>query len=289
MIKILYCNQCGGQLKDTANFCKYCGAKIKKQPESEVQSKPSVSTQSIPRSESLFNQAIMSEKKIEQGLRAPSFIEENVVKDPFLLSEQEHFDPITDEIIDVLYSREREVDIKEELKEILSEVEKISQRLNIGIVSKDEAADQIKDKQDLISALKAERKSLKIEKIALETLSVELKELQDKLDKLHIMYNEGKITHETIYTKLKKEYSDSYDLKKADYDKQLSNMVNWLKILEFDVQKMKEDIDILKVKANLGEINTGEAEKKQMELEIDIYRKELAYHALKNVSDSITK
>ena len=182
-----------------------------------------------------------------------------------------------------MYSREREVDIKDEIKENLTEVEKIEQRLNIGLLSKEEASAQISEKQNLMTALKAERKSLKLDKIRIETLEEEIKELQDKLDKLHIMQNQGKISHESVYTKLKTEYETQLEDKSSEYNKQKRNMTNWLKILELDVQKMKEDIDMTNTKADLGEVAKDEAEKKQSELEIEIYRKELAYHALKNV------
>ena len=51
---------------------------------------------------------------------------------------------------------------------------------------------------------------------------------------------------------------------------------------------MKEDIDLVTTKADLGETSKNEAETKKSELEIDIYRKDLAYHALKKVQENIT-
>ena len=208
--------------------------------------------------------------------------------DPILQQTNEKFDPISDETIDILYSRERDVDIKEELKEILEDVEKIEQRLNIGLVSKEEAADQIQEKQNLMTALKSERKSLKTDKIKIEILEAEIKELKDKLDKLHIMYNEGKISHESVYEKLKGEYNTSLEDKKTEYEQWKKNIDHWLKVLDLDVQKMKEDIDLTNTKADLGEVDKEVAASKQSELEIDIYRKELAFHALKKVQETLT-
>ena len=291
----MFCAQCGSNIKDTANFCKYCGAKVKK---SSTSSSNQTQAQKVPepkqptptveppriitKEESLFSQPVMTGEPVsnpnssQQTTGITSF-------DPILQKPEEKFDPITDEIIDTLYSREREVDIKDEIKENLTEVEKIEQRLNIGLLSKEEASAQISEKQNLMTALKAERKSLKLDKIRIETLEEEIKELQDKLDKLHIMQNQGKISHESVYTKLKTEYETQLEDKSSEYNKQKRNMTNWLKILELDVQKMKEDIDMTNTKADLGEVAKDEAEKKQSELEIEIYRKELAYHALKNV------
>ena len=297
----MFCNQCGSNIKDTANFCKYCGSKIKKSASTSTTSPTDTKTSSetykppvepprfITKEESLFSQAVMSEEDLanqlqEQGKNQSQTLTEN---DPFLNKVSEKFDPMTDETIDTLYSRERDVDIKEEIKESLAEVEKIEQRLNIGLLSKEEASDQIKEKQDLMSALKAERKSLKSDKIAIETLQVEIKEFQDKLEKLHIMYNTGKIAHESVYEKLKAEYNAGLKSKQEKYDQEKINVRNWLSVLQADVKKMKEDIDMTNTKADLGEVPKEDAMKKQSELEIDIYRKELAYHALKKVQENL--
>ena len=102
------------------------------------------------------------------------------------------------------------------------------------------------------------------------------------------MYNEGKISHESVYNKLKGEYTTSLEDKKIEYEQLKKNVDHWLKVLELDVQKMKEDIDLTNTKADLGEIDKEVAESKQSELEIDIYRKELAYHALKKVQETLT-
>lgn len=297
----MFCQSCGSEIKDTANFCKYCGAKVKKTADSTTKpepkqeaSKPETNNPAveppriITKEESLFSQAVMSEPVNSNQYSSDDLNTPISSTDPFLKNEDEKFDPITDETIDILYSRERDVDIKDELKENLEEVEKIGQRLNIGLISKEEAADQIQEKQNLVTALKAERKSLKAEKITIEVLEGEIKELQNKLDKLHIMKNEGKISHESVYNKLKTEYDQSLTTKQQEYQQQKINITHWLTILEFDVQKMKEDIDMATTKADLGELPKEEAESKKTELEIEIYRKELAYHALKTVNEKIT-
>ena len=299
----MFCVQCGSNIKDSANFCKYCGAKVKK-GQSKTDSTSSSSTKSVPepkepvftvepprfitKEESMFNQTVMTDENPLNSLSSSEQTSGITDFDPILQQTEEKFDPINDETIDLLYSRERDVDIKEELKEILSDVEKIEQRLNIGLVSKEEATDQIQEKQNLISALKSERKSLKMDKIRIEILETEIKELNNKLDKLHIMYNEGKISHESVYNKLKGEYTTSLEDKKIEYEQLKKNVDHWLKVLELDVQKMKEDIDLTNTKADLGEIDKEVAESKQSELEIDIYRKELAYHALKKVQETLT-
>ena len=189
----MFCIQCGSSIKDTANFCKYCGAKVKKpatpaatptktvptpvpkQTEEQQPFKPPVEPpRFITKEESLFSQTVMTEDEPASQLSVKETKTPITSVDPFLQDQEEKFDPITDETIDVLYSRERENDIKDDLKENLSEVEKIEQRLNLGLLSKDEAAAQIQDKQNLMTALKAERKSLKNKKILIETLCEEI-------------------------------------------------------------------------------------------------------------------
>lgn len=298
----MFCNQCGSNIKDTANFCKYCGSKVKKSTATPATPKPTTNTipepktsnpfveppRIITKEESMFNKPVMTEKIPDDTSDDQESSLDITSSDPFLQPEEEEkFDPITDEIIDVLYSREREIDIKEEIKENLTEVEKIEQRLNIGLASKNDASQQILEKQNLMTALKSERKSLKLDKIRIELLEGEIKELKDKLDKLHVLFNQGKISHESVYKKLKGEYQSSLDEKEAEFNQQKINIKHWMKVLELDVQKMKEDIDLTNTKADLGEIPKDEAESKQSELEIDIYRKELAYHALKKVQETL--
>lgn len=292
----MLCVQCGGQLKDSANFCKYCGGKVANKnpepPEHPEHPQPTFieKTPEIvhEKSESLFDKAILANDEIITSATSDSYNNDEVV-DPFLHKEvQEKFDPITDDIIDILYSRERDVDIKTELKEILEEVEKVDQRLEIGLVTENDARPLIHEKQELISALRTERKSLKKDKLSVELLGGELADIKDKLDKLHIMYNEGKISNESVYEKLKTEYSDSYTQKDEFYSHEKNNLTNWLTILEFDVFKMKEDIDIFNTKAGIGEIEKEDADSKIKLLEIDIYRKELAYHSLKAIEKEIT-
>lgn len=277
----MLCPQCGGNLNPNANFCKYCGSKIN-QESSEVPEETNHEDHQpkYEKEESLFDQAIMSD---ETHLAETD--SSNEVVDPFL--QEDKFDPITDDVIDILYSRERDVDIKTELKEILDEVNKIEQRLEIGLVAQTEATELIKEKQELISALRSERKSLKDGKLPVETLSAEIKEAKDKLDKLQLMHSQGKIQSEKVYEKLKNEYSEAYNTKVNQFEQEQNNLKHWLQVLEFDVYKMKEDIEILKAKAGVGEISEQEAETKQTMLEIDIYRKELAYHALKAIETNL--
>lgn len=302
----MFCAQCGSNIKDTANFCKYCGAKVKKSTSSTApsiaqsqkipepkQTTPAVqpprfiTKEELEKEQSLFSQPVMTEEQVSDASTLKTQGPDITASDSVLNQAQEKFDPITDDIIDSLYSREREVDIKDEIKENLTEVEKIEQRLNIGLLSKEDASNQITEKQNLMTALKAERQSLKLDKIRIETLEGEIKELQDKLDKLEIMKAEGKIAHEAVYDKLKTEYESGLEDKSSEFNQQKRNITQWLRVLELDVQKMKEDIDMTNAKADLGEVPKEDAEKKQSELEIDIYRKELAYHALKKVQEAI--
>ena len=69
----MFCAQCGSNIKDTANFCKYCGAKVKK---SSTSSSNQTQAQKVPepkqptptveppriitKEESLFSQPVMT-------------------------------------------------------------------------------------------------------------------------------------------------------------------------------------------------------------------------------------
>ena len=106
----MFCNQCGSNIKDTANFCKYCGSKVKKPALSSTTSASDTKTSSdsykppvepprfITKEESLFSQAVMSEEDITSQLQDQSKIQSQTLTehDPFLNQVTEKFDPMTE-------------------------------------------------------------------------------------------------------------------------------------------------------------------------------------------------
>ena len=124
-----YCTTCGSQIRDSANFCKYCGTPVKKKS-GTTKSPSSDSSPPFTKHESLFskptNQSAnnKSESPIFDGTEAKTEVENDYRPSPEDLTQvsaiTSDIDPIPEEIIDVLYSRERDEDIKAELKEIRS-------------------------------------------------------------------------------------------------------------------------------------------------------------------------
>ena len=68
----MLCTQCGGQLKDTANFCKYCGSKVLPEDipkeSSPIESVKEATSIEIEKTEpSLFEQAILADDQFTQS------------------------------------------------------------------------------------------------------------------------------------------------------------------------------------------------------------------------------
>ncbi|MHA2363658.1 MAG: zinc-ribbon domain-containing protein [Candidatus Hodarchaeales archaeon] len=307
-----FCTTCGAQIKDTANFCKYCGTKVKKKMEKpKTEETPGyyregslydhpISQQS-PDPVSSIQDSSSSENYIPQdssetlSSESETNIQENFQPSPEDLAKpidaskfttQEVIEPISEDMIDILYSREREKDIKLELKDLLKEIEKIEQRLEVGLIGSSEASKQIQEKKELIEALREERKSLRDDKLPIEEFFLELKENQDKKQKLDEMRAQGKIERESVFLRLSEEIQQKIDENQEKLSQQTSEANSWLKQLEEEVRKLKDEVEIVTTRVDLGEIAHTDAQNRKEELEIDIYRKELSYHSLKDVLES---
>lgn len=316
----MFCTTCGGEIKDTANFCKYCGSKVKKGGPTTTGSPPTPEpeTPRYERQPSLYEEPVTTKEpfrpKVEpvpeptpepQVVPEPTTLpshnrdqpeEPSYRPDPAELAQPlaeqkvpKASEPIAEDIIDILYSRERDEDIKQELKELLDEIEKVDQRLEVGLMGRSEAQQEMRDKQELIQALRGERSSLRQEKIPLEETMEELAEVDEKLTKLGEMYQQGKISHENVYQRLRQELLDKKEKLETSQEQEMANAKAWVHDLEREVQKLREEIDYLTAQVGMGEMAEEEAHIRQEEIEIDIYRRELAYHGLKTVLENFGK
>ena len=287
-----YCTTCGSQIRDTANFCKYCGTPVKKKSGTS-KSPISDSSPSYAKQESLYSKS--TSQSTNERPESPIFGESEAVTQtesdyrpsPDELTQVSNktssIEPIPEEIIDVLYSRERDEDIKAELKDILVEIEKIDQRLEVGLTGETIASEQIQEKNQLVQALRDERKSLRSEKIPLEENFIILQSAQKKKEKLEEIRSQGKIERESVYQRLVDEFNTELEEADKAYTDQKFQANGWIKQLENDTHLLKDEAEIVVTRAELGEITQTEAKNRREEIEIDIYRKELAYHALTKV------
>lgn len=295
-----YCTTCGSEIPSSANFCKYCGATVKsKNKESSDKPVNSQKQSASVHHKSLYDQPAIKEDvppvklNTDSSPVASTTDQESYYPDPNKMAQPvtttHSKTPIPEDIIDILYSREREEDIKAELKDILAEIEKIEQRLDVGLTEGLNASEQIQDKNLLIQALRGERNSLRLKQLPIEIHQNTMEEAQKKKDKTEEMRSQGKIERESVYLRLIQEFQIDIDEATKEFNEQKRLANGWVRQLQEETHTLKDEAEIVMTRADLGEITKEEAQNRREEIEIDIYRKELAYHALVKVLEIINQ
>jgi hypothetical protein len=193
------------------------------------------------------------------------------------------FPSIPVDVIDVLAGR-LEVDlIKNEMNEALEEIEKIEQRLDIGIIDASEAKEQINEKKQILDELKERKNNIPEEGLPYEEYQKKIREMKDKLLKLEEMKKEGKISRESVYEKLFKEYNTEYLGAQAQFDEETRRFTQWQKQLEEDVKNYHDHAELAVTRAQLGEISEEEAQKEKKQYETDAKRRDLARKSIQEL------
>ncbi|OLS24732.1 MAG: hypothetical protein HeimC3_18410 [Candidatus Heimdallarchaeota archaeon LC_3] len=287
----IYCPQCGSQLKSPPipKFCKYCGYKIKNIPGSTSTDSSSTRTtqptNSSP-SPSLHDNSLYSDNlkagethtdapPLGESLDEPTSYSEPKIDDFETDSLSEEFPAIPADVIDILAGR-LEVDlIKSKMGEILGDIEKIEQKLDIGLIDPSEAKDQIHGNKTKLDELKDKKNNITLEEIPFETYKKQLLEMKDKLMKLEEMKKEGKISRESVYEKLFKEYNTEFLNNQEKFDEEKRRFAQWERQLAEDVKNYKDHAELAITRSQLGEISEEQAQKDKEQYEIESERREL--------------
>ena len=322
---MVFCTQCGSQLKDTAKFCKYCGYKLKnvsKTQENELRSSSSQSSQSSSsiQEKSLYSSSLYNTsgtKKIDPNTSHPPLVAPegpplgesldapdvyapvpSSSKETLIVSSKQgtqtslvakqsyEFPSISQDIIEVLGGRTRLEEIKSEMTTILDEITKIEQRLTVGLIDSTTAKEQITNKQTQLAQLRAEKEKIPVEELPYETYIKQLAQTKEKRSKLDVMRKDGKISREAVYQKLESEYTAEIDQLESQIDIETRRLRQWSKQLDEDVKNYYDQIELLKAKAELGEVGVNESSQKQQEMKIDAELREKARKTLDSVLSS---
>ncbi|MFX0209049.1 MAG: hypothetical protein ACFFDT_23900 [Candidatus Hodarchaeota archaeon] len=178
-------------------------------------------------------------------------------------------------IVDILYSRDRQITIEKDMRELLDDIEAVSKKLEIGLIDEDEATSSISKIKEKMDSLKAEKEALIDEKLPLETIMVERKLWKDRLSKLEEMKSSGK-TSESVYQKIKAEYKEKAAPIEEKFQKEAIKATETLTHLQNDVKEGNESIESLKIRQELGEISLNEYKEQKAALIEIVEKKKIA-------------
>ncbi|MFX1519612.1 MAG: zinc-ribbon domain-containing protein [Promethearchaeota archaeon] len=220
-----YCINCGNKLNPGDKFCRKCGNPI---PQIEIP-KPTIHTVTSPtppEKEPLFSDREVKEVEIPKEL-------------------YEQFEYRGD-----LKST------KEEMENLSVEVERIMDKIKSGEVDMAEYADEIKDLKGRFAELKEKKSSLerKIKPLPHETLIKEEELWRERLQKLDSVRKEKNLSKE-VYQKMKAEYEEKYATASKQRRDEIAKMQLWMRKLEDERAKMKEQLEILETRYATGELS----------------------------------
>jgi hypothetical protein len=169
------------------------------------------------------------------------------------------------------------------MNEALEEIEKVEQRLDIGIIDASEAKEKINENKEILDELKERKNNIPEEALPHEEYQKKIREMKDKLLKLEEMKKEGKISRESVYEKLFKEYNTEYLEAQENFDEETRRFTQWQKQLEEDVKNYHDHAELAITRAQLGEISEEEAQKEKKQYETDAKRRDLARKSIEEL------
>ncbi|MFX0094378.1 MAG: hypothetical protein ACFFBD_21760 [Candidatus Hodarchaeota archaeon] len=116
--------------------------------------------------------------------------------------------------------------------------------------------------------MKSERQELVLDqKIKLEQILTELDEAKERLIRLDEMKNSGKIERQSVYDRLKGEYTEKYENCKTEIQEEGIRSTQWIQLLNREARTLEDALESTKVRVELGELSETEAETLKKEKE----------------------
>ncbi|MFX0163502.1 MAG: zinc-ribbon domain-containing protein [Candidatus Hodarchaeota archaeon] len=254
------CWNCGKPLVKGANFCKFCGSPIRKTP----MGRPA------------FSEPLLS----EEPKYVPA-VSKSVEPSPV---EEE----IPEEIEMILMNRALLKTFEKKKREILDKIDDVSERVKVGLMPAEEAKKKIEDLKEQVVKLNLERKKAEEGETTLpvEAMIAEINDLREKISKLEDIHKKGK-TSEKTYEKVKEEFEEKLQDLEEKYAKEKMQLDIWITKLKTKEQTLKEELETLYVKKEIGEVQEEEYKEKLNEITDEIEKTQSMLQELKSIISKI--
>ncbi len=227
------CSNCGQLVKDSAKFCKFCGTKLEPAVSAPV-SRPVTTGRVIP----------------------PS------------VSDRQPVTEVPPEMLAQLEARSQLTSLEDEEKALLKELEQLESELEQGDRSIAELEKEIKPLQKKIKTLKDREKKLssKVKEFDFEKAGKERLRWKERLEKLEEMKEAGKV-RESVYLRLKDEYSKNQSETDAHYQEQVILAREWLALLKAQYKAARDELSLLEARHAVGEVKDVDYKSRKENLE----------------------
>jgi len=275
---MLTCERCGKPVPKGALFCGVCGHPTKKPDKKEDEVEVTIPEEAVVKPKS---DAPKVRPREEPGLHEIPILSEASIPPSLESSKGEAATQeieIPEEMITILYARKRAPEIQKQLKTQIAELDALSEKMNVGLLTKKEAMEQLTTQKKKIEELQAEKAQLgEVVSVPLEIerLDQELKTVVNWEEKLQKMKKTGKVT-DAVYKKVTREYEEKRSKIENQLNEQVLRLKQWTNLLKKRAERLAHAQETLKVKLQVEEITSEEATKKMKENENELEKAKIA-------------
>ena len=259
---MLSCEKCGRPLPKEARFCGVCGHPIKKRLKKEDKVKAMIPEEAAI-SPTMDTDLPKVRPREEPGLHEiPVLTEESIPPSVEAVGEEIE---VPDEMIMILYARKRAPELKQELKTQMEELDALSEKMDVGILTKKEAMEQLKGLKKTIAQLQAEQAQLDEAasvSLEIENFYQEQKKLVEWVTKLKELKKSGKVS-DSVFQKMMREYEENRNQIELQLNEQVLRLKQWANILQKKAKKLTQEQETLRIRLQV-EGHPPEDTKKQM-------------------------
>ncbi len=253
-----YCTNCGKEISITARFCRFCGSALKKS-----------------------RSAAPSPEPVSPPLSAPPA----PIKEP-VITPSEVSVKIPDDIVDLLYSRKRKGQIKADLKKLLDQIDELTKKVEIGLITEEESSGKIEEIQSNITTLQEEQKAHQTQPLELETLVEDEKLWHKRLEKIEEKKRAQAVSID-VYTSLRDEYSSELATVQQKVAVEERKARRWLVDLQKDSRELETKIEQIRVRGEIEGLSKDEITQKTEEMNVQRLKKSTASEVLTQILSSL--
>ncbi len=261
MSNTTFCSNCGKPISLTARFCRFCGTPTKRQTN------------------------VNEEAKVTPSYPTPPVKHPRPMPKP-IYPPMEAVEKIPEEIIDILYARRRKIQIDNELKKMLEEIDDIGRKLEVGLIDEKESSEKITQLQSKISNLQEEKKLLKTTSLELEGAKENETQWKKRLEKLEEKKRVQAVSNE-VYTTLRDEYTAELTNTNNKLATEERKARRWLVDLQKELRDIETRIERIKVRREIENLNDEEIALKTEQLTKEKDKKALAAEVLTEILEKL--
>lgn len=247
----LVCKRCGKSIPEGAKFCGACGNPTSQPSEESTIESPPVTKTTRP--------------SAEPGLHEIPILSEAAIPRSSELSEEKTATPeieVPEEMIMILYARKRAPEIQKDLNAQEEELDALSEKMNVGLLTKKEAIEQLGTLKIAIKELQDEKAKLgeaASVPLEIEQLDQELSTITEWEEKLEGLKKSGNVS-DTVYQKVTREYGEKRSNLEDQLREQVLRLKQWTALLQKKAEKLAREQETLKVKLQVEGIPSEDAE-----------------------------